>query len=98
MVEINIPNSINEVWGPKRLTRYEKARILSARSLQLSLGAPPFIDISKFKVSDPVHIARIELESMVLPITIARKITGKGKQLVPVSWLIAAERDSKPKF
>ena len=28
--------------GPPALTRFEKARIMGARALQLSLGAPPF--------------------------------------------------------
>ena len=33
--------------GPPTLTRFEKARIMGARALQLSLGAPPFIPIPK---------------------------------------------------
>ena len=33
------------LMGPPTLTRFEKARIMGARALQLSLGAPPFIDI-----------------------------------------------------
>ena len=33
--------------GPPRLTKFEKARIMGARALQLSLGAPPFIPIPK---------------------------------------------------
>ena len=33
--------------GPPRLTRFEQARIMGARALQLSLGAPPFIEIPK---------------------------------------------------
>ena len=33
--------------GPPSLTRFEKARIMGARALQLSLGAPSFIKIPK---------------------------------------------------
>ena len=33
--------------GPITLTRFEKARIMGARALQLSLGAPVFIKIPK---------------------------------------------------
>jgi len=91
-MEVLIPKSKDEIWGPKRLTRYERARIISARTLQLSLGAPPFIDVSELKTTDPVEIARAELERGLLPLTIARRIPGKGKQLVPVSWLIELER------
>lgn len=98
MSDIFIPKSLDEIWGPKRLTRYERARILSARSLQLSLGAPPFIDVSVIKSGDPIQIAKIELDSGVLPITIARKIPGKGKQLIPVAWLIKAEKGLKILF
>ena len=35
------------VAGPITLTRFEKARIMGARALQLSLGAPVFIEIPK---------------------------------------------------
>jgi RNA polymerase Rpb6. len=45
---IEIP-CVNEkiTIGPPSLTRFEKARIMGARALQLSLGAPPFIAIPK---------------------------------------------------
>ena len=35
------------VTGPPTLTRFERARIMGARALQLSLGAPVFIEIPK---------------------------------------------------
>jgi len=35
------------ITGPPTLTRFEKARIMGARALQLSLGAPVFIEIPK---------------------------------------------------
>lgn len=50
-------------------TRYEKARILGARSLQLAQGAPAFIDTEEEK---PLNIARQELEEGKLPITVNR--------------------------
>ena len=31
----------------KKLTRFEKARIIGARALQLSMGAIPQVDVSK---------------------------------------------------
>jgi len=49
--------------------RFERARIIGARALQLSMGAPPLI---KTKETDPIKIARSELEKDVLPITVVR--------------------------
>jgi len=94
-LEIEIPKSIKEVIGPKRLTRYERARIISARALQLSLGAPPLVELSQLKTLDTLEIAEKELELELLPVTIARRIPGKKKQLVPVKWLLEAERSGR---
>ncbi|MFB6204233.1 MAG: DNA-directed RNA polymerase subunit K [Candidatus Nanohaloarchaea archaeon] len=49
-------------------TRYERARILGARSLQIAMGAPAFVD---FDSDDkPLDIAEKELEEEKLPITV----------------------------
>ena len=49
--EIHEPEEITGdgkvVMGPPKLTRFESARIMGARALQLSLGAPPFVTIPK---------------------------------------------------
>lgn len=74
------------------MTRYERARIIGARALQLSLGAPPLVSLNNLKDLDPVEMAKRELELGALPITIARRIPGKGKQLIPVSWLLETEK------
>ncbi len=52
------------------LTKYELARIIGARSLQLSLGAPPLIK-PKPEYSF-VDIASIELEKDVIPLSVLR--------------------------
>ena len=54
-----------------KYTRFEKARIIGARSLQVSLGAPVLIDIPEGLI-DPVEIARLEYDRDVLPITVVR--------------------------
>ncbi len=51
------------------LTRFERTRIISARALQISMGAPLLI---KTSVSDPKAVAQEEFEKDVLPITITR--------------------------
>jgi len=48
-------------------TRYERARILGARSLQLAQGAPAFVDTD---TNNPLEIAKKELEEERLPITV----------------------------
>ena len=52
-------------------TRFERARILGARALQLSLGAPILIDIPLTLV-DPVEIAEAEFAAGRIPITVRR--------------------------
>ena len=55
----------------KEYTRYEKARIISARALQIAQGAPILIKIPK-DMMDPKEIAKIEWSSGVIPISIKR--------------------------
>ncbi|SRR6056297_184925 len=69
------------------LTRYEKARIIGARALQLSFGASTFLDIPP-GITDPMKIAAYELDHDVLPITIKRKLPGGKSQNIPIEWLV----------
>jgi DNA-directed RNA polymerase subunit K len=52
-------------------TRFERARILGARALQVSLGAPILTDVPADMI-DPVQIAETEFEAGVIPITVRR--------------------------
>lgn len=79
------------IWLP-RLTRFERARIIGARALQLSLGARPLIDVSKLTSRDCVEIAREELRMGILPFTIVRRLPNGAKELIPVPRLIEIER------
>jgi DNA-directed RNA polymerases I, II, and III subunit RPABC2 len=69
--------------GPPTLTRFEKARILGARALQLSLGAPPFISVPK-EVATSLDLAYNELEKRVIPITIRRVLPNGDFQNIPI--------------
>ena len=69
--------------GPPTLTRFEKARILRARALQLSLGAPPFIQVPK-EVATSLDLAYTELEKRVIPITIRRVLPNGDFQNIPI--------------
>ncbi len=53
-------------------TRFEKARIIGARALQIAMGAPILISVPKDMV-DPVEIAMKEFEKDVIPLTVKRK-------------------------
>jgi len=56
-------------------TRYEKARIIGARALQLSAGAPPLIEITSFvEKMDPVKVAMKEFGLGIIPITVRRRL------------------------
>jgi len=59
--------------GPPKLTRFERARIVGARALQISMGAPILVELPE-EVSDPIDIALRELEEDVLPMTIRRTL------------------------
>ncbi len=56
----------------KKHTRFEKARIIGSRALQISMGAPPLIKVSE-DVIDPVDIAYMEYDKSVIPISILRE-------------------------
>ncbi len=60
-------------------TRFEKARIVGARALQLSMGAPPLIEMPP-EVRNPVRVAMREYEASAIPLTVKRSATHQVKQ------------------
>lgn len=82
--------SATELIGPKKLTRFERARIVGARALQISMGAPVLIDVDERTVS-PIAIAEMELEQKVLPISIRRSLPDGSSQNIPLSVLLNGE-------
>ena len=67
--------------GPPTLTRFEKARIMGARALQLSFGAPSFIEIPK-NATTSLEIAMEELNKRVIPIIIKRTLPNEDFQII----------------
>ena len=65
-------------------TKYEKARMIGSRSLQLAMGAPFLVKLSKDELEkinyNPIKIAQIELEQGVLPITVKRPMPASQKK------------------
>jgi len=83
--EIEISGKGKIQLGPPTLTRFEKARIMGARALQLSMGAPPFIEIPK-SAKMSLDIALVELEQRIIPIVIRRKLPNGDYQNIPLSF------------
>jgi len=65
----------------QNFTKYEVARILGARALQVAMDAPLLIKIEKEELEnmkyDPLKIAEVEFTSGVLPITVKRPMPKK---------------------
>jgi len=67
-------NNINS----KNLTKFERARIIGARALQISDGAPLLLKLSddelKILKYDPVTIAKKEFEAGIIPLDVIREV------------------------
>lgn len=55
----------------EKYTKFEKARVIGARALELAYGAPPLIKVPEGTV-DPIKLAELEFDKDVIPITIIR--------------------------
>lgn len=62
---------------PAQYTRYERARIIGARALQISMGAP--VLMKDIKTVEPIEVAMAELERGLIPIT-AKKVNKSTKR------------------
>jgi len=80
----------NLIWPKDKLTRFEVARLIGARSLQIALGAPV---LTKTKETDPLKVSKQEFKEKIVPITIKRKLPNKEVQVVEIkkainNWLV----------
>ena len=73
--------------GPDRLTRFERARIVGARALQLSMGAPVLLPLENFENKSPLVIAEMELRAKVLPMSIRRTQPNRTYQVIALQRL-----------
>jgi DNA-directed RNA polymerase subunit K len=76
-------------WPEDRLTRFEVARIISTRALQIALGAPVLVKSDK---TDAIELAKEEFRKMRVPITIRRVLPNGEVKLVAIrkaveNWL-----------
>lgn len=54
-----------------KYTRFERARIIGARALQISVGAPVLVEVPP-EMIDPIEISIIEYDKSVIPMTVKR--------------------------
>ena len=76
---LTIPMAKKKKEPEMKLTKYEKARIIGARALQLSMGAPFMLKISKKDLEEmhynTVEIAKREFKAGVIPIGVRRVLS-----------------------
>ncbi|MAG91848.1 DNA-directed RNA polymerase subunit K [Candidatus Woesearchaeota archaeon] len=68
----------------KEYTKYEQARIIGARALQISMGAPFMIKLTEEELHNigfnTVEIAKREFEQGVIPIAIKKPMPGTNRK------------------
>ena len=73
-----------EVSLGEKHTKYEMARMIGSRALQIGMGAPFLIKVTPKKLEElkynPVEIAKLEFKEGVLPITVKRILPHEKKQ------------------
>ncbi len=93
---------MKEKFDLSSYSKYEVARIIGARALQISYNAPVLIKMDKEKMAslsfDPIKIAELEFREGVLPITVRRPVPKKIEQRIKKGREIIKEEDEeKPK-
>ncbi|MCK4650198.1 DNA-directed RNA polymerase subunit K [Candidatus Pacearchaeota archaeon] len=70
----------------QEFSKYERARIIGARGLQISMDAPLLVDIDEKELDDinfdALKIAEKELDSGVLPISISRPMPKRKEEAI----------------
>jgi DNA-directed RNA polymerase subunit K/omega len=77
--------------GPRWLTKFEKARIIGARALQISMGAPVLVD-PKTAPQGRFGFAEAELKMGVLPMTVRRTLPSGEFFDIPLANLLKHTR------
>ena len=74
------------IWPKDKFTKFEVARLLGARTLQIALGAPVLV---KTDFAEPVLITKQEFKEKMIPITIKRKLPSEEEIIVEAKKAIA---------
>eukprot|EP00397_Hematodinium_sp_SG-2012_P060440 GEMP01078704.1.p1 GENE.GEMP01078704.1~~GEMP01078704.1.p1 ORF type:complete len:120 (+),score=33.16 GEMP01078704.1:70-429(+) len=79
----NPPDSKRRNKTTPYMTKYERARILGTRALQISMNAPIFVELEG--ETDPLEIAEKELRAKKIPFIIRRRLPNGGSE----DWKVA---------
>src|SRR3989344_1267470 len=83
-----------------KYTKYEKARLLGSRALQISMGAPFLVKLEPKDMEriayNPLEIAKLELEKGVLPMRVIRNLPRAGGLQDEGEEEAVAEEEEKP--
>lgn len=83
-------------------TKYERARIVGARALQLAMNAPLLIKLSEEDLEklhyDVLKIAEVELDSNILPISIHKPFPKRKEAALKRAAVPKISDDSKKKI
>ena len=82
-----IPEVMFVIWPKDRLTRFEVARVIGARALQIALGAPVLIKIKQDRF-DPTGLAEEEFRECMIPMTIKRTLPSGEVVVVDIKLAI----------
>jgi DNA-directed RNA polymerase subunit K len=74
------------IWPKDKFTKFEVARLLGARTLQIALWAPVLV---KTDFAEPVLITKQEFKEKMIPITIKRKLPSEEEIMVEAKKAIA---------
>lgn len=72
-------------WPKDKLTRFEVARLVGARSLQIALGAPV---LAESEDSSSIGISKSEFKAKMIPMTIKRELPNAEKVIVEIKKAI----------
>lgn len=68
----------------EQATKYEQARIIGTRALQISMGAPFFIKLTEKDLQgirySPIEIAKMEFHQGLIPIAVKRPMPAQKKK------------------
>ena len=76
--------NLETMYTTEKLTRFERARIIGARALQIAMGSPVLIDLPA-GLNDPTEIAVLEFKKRAVPMTVVRRVHGKPPVTINIS-------------
>jgi len=80
-------DGVGLIWPKDRITRFEVARIVGARALQIALGAPVLVEVKENQF-DPISIAEQEFKANKIPMTIKRTLPNHETIVVDIKSAI----------